>query len=168
MAWVICLQNCISWFCYHLVCGFLLATAQRAEVDWEQAEIEWEVVLQGEAKKAKAAQAEAAKKEIAELMAKAKADMDMADKKSEAKAAQSQADEIQKEVLVFSPLSTDASAGTAEMLGLCTLNSMPLVAPVCRALVMGISHHFCAVRCLYNGHSLCHALKVNNLCFNVK
>ncbi len=54
------------------------------------------MLLQGEAKKAKAAQAEAAKKEIAELMAKA-------DKKGEAEAAQSQADEIQKEV----PISCD-------------------------------------------------------------
>ncbi len=61
------------------------------------------MLLQGEAKKAKAAQAEAAKKEIAELMAKAKADMDKADKKGEAEAAQSQADEIQKEV----PISCD-------------------------------------------------------------
>ncbi len=60
------------------------------------------MLLQGEAKKAKAAQAEAAKKEIAELMAKAKADMDKADKKGEAEAAQSQADEIQKEVPISS------------------------------------------------------------------
>ena len=55
--------------------------------------------MQGEGKKAKAAQAEAAKKEIAELMAKAKADMDKADKKGDAEAAQSQADEMQREVL---------------------------------------------------------------------
>jgi len=55
--------------------------------------------LQGEAKKAKAAQAEAARKEIAELMAKAKADMDKTDKKGDAEAAQSQADDLQKEVL---------------------------------------------------------------------
>ena len=99
-------------------------------------------MLQGEAKKAKAAQAEAAKKEIAELMAKAKADMDKVDKKGEAKAAQSQADEIQKEVPISSDFAIDASAGTAEMLGPCTLNSMLLVGPVCRAPVRQSSPHF--------------------------
>ncbi len=94
-----------------------------------------EVMLQGEAKKAKAAQAEAAKKEIAELMAKAKADMDKADKKGEAKAAQSQADEIQKEVPLSSNLAVDVSVGTAKMLGLCTSNSMLL-----NAIVQSIGH----------------------------
>ena len=158
-----CVHNCISWFCYHLVCGFFVTTARKAQVDWEKAEIDWEVVLQGEAKKAKAAQAEAAKKEIAELMAKAKADMDKADKKGEAKAAQSQADEIQKEVLVFFPLST----GTAEMLGLCTLNSMLLVAPVCRAPVMGNSHHLLCCQMLVQWAQPVPCAQGQQLMFNI-
>ncbi len=98
-------------------------------------------MVQGEAKKAKAAQAEAAKKEIAELMAKAKADMDKADKKGEAKAAQSQADEIQKEVPISTDLAIDAPDGTVDMFGLRTLNSMLLVGPGCRVLVRGSRHH---------------------------
>jgi len=131
MAWVTCLQNCISWFCHRVVCCFLLITASKGtwsvvsfQQQHQKAEVDWEAVVQGEAKKAKAAQAEAAKKEIAELMAKAKADMDKADKKGEAKAAQSQADEIQKEVSISSDLANDVSAGTVEIFGLCTLNSV--------------------------------------------
>jgi len=125
------------------------------------------VVVQGEAKKAKAAQAEAAKKEIAELMAKAKADMDKADKKGEAKAAQSQADEIQKEVPISSDLAIEVSDDTVKILGLCTLHSMSLVGPVCRVLVSEAVTISCAVRCLYIEHSLLHALKLNHLCLAV-
>ena len=54
--------------------------------------------MQVAAKKAKAEQTEAARKEIAELMAKAKADMDKEGKTDEAEAAKSQADALQKEV----------------------------------------------------------------------
>lgn len=115
----------------HLVCCFLPTKAPKGtwcivsfQYQHQKAKVDWGVALQGEAKKAKAVQAEAAKKEIAELMAKAKADMDKADKKGEAKAAQSQADEIQKEVPISSDLAIDASAGTVEMFGLCTLNSV--------------------------------------------
>ena len=54
--------------------------------------------VQGAAAKADADRKEAAKKEIAELMAKAKADMDKEDKKDDAIDAQHKADEIQKEV----------------------------------------------------------------------
>ena len=56
---------------------------------------------QGDAAKAEADKKEAARKEIAELMAKAKADMDKEDKKdtTEAEAAQHKADDLQKEVL---------------------------------------------------------------------
>ena len=61
------------------------------------------MAVQGAAKKAQADKTEAARKEIAELMAKAKADMDKDDKKGGAKAAQSQADELQKEVLPLLP-----------------------------------------------------------------
>ena len=54
---------------------------------------------QGAAVKADADKKEAAKKEIAELMAKAKADMDKEDKKDEATAAQDKAEDLKKEVL---------------------------------------------------------------------
>ena len=61
------------------------------------------VCFQGAAKRAKAEQTEAARKEIAELMAKAKADMDKEDKTDEAEAAKSQADDLQKEVRHLTP-----------------------------------------------------------------
>ena len=56
------------------------------------------MMWQGAAQKAEAAKKEAAKKEIAELMAKAKADMEAQDNKEDATAAQGQADDLQKEV----------------------------------------------------------------------
>lgn len=63
--------------------------------------VSWPWVLQGAAAKADAAKKEAAKKEIAELMAKAKADMDKEDKKDDATAAKDKAEDLQKEVGAF-------------------------------------------------------------------
>ena len=57
---------------------------------------------QGAARKQKEQQTEAARKEIAELMAKAKADMDKEGASGDAEAAKSQADDLQKEVWLLS------------------------------------------------------------------
>ena len=78
----------------------------QANQEGEMTKVSCDVIVmavQGAAKKAQADKTEAARKEIAELMAKAKADMDKDDKKGGAKAAQSQADELQKEVLPLLP-----------------------------------------------------------------